>query len=114
MRKVVLGFNAAALALSLAACGEADQPDNTIVAEDLNAMATLEEMPPVAPAANVAVEETVNDTQPSEPAAAKPAPSKPAAAKPKQTPTESKPEPNAAPKAPDPNCLPEHRAAGHC
>ena len=56
MRKIVLGLSAAALALSLAACGEADQPDNNIVAEDLNAMTTLEEMPPVAPAVAPAID----------------------------------------------------------
>ena len=114
MRKIVLGLSAAALALSLATCGEADQPDDNIAAEDLNAMTNLEEMAPVAPAANVAVEETVTETQQSESAAAKPAPAKPAPAKPKTTPTEPKLEPAAEIKAPDPSCLPEHRAAGHC
>jgi outer membrane biosynthesis protein TonB len=114
MRKIVLGLSAAALALPLAACGEADQPDNNVVAEDFNAMTNLEETAPVASAANVAVEETVNETQQSEPAAAKEAPAKPAPATPKPTPTEPKPEPAAAPKAPNPSCLPEHRAAGHC
>jgi outer membrane biosynthesis protein TonB len=107
MMKVVLGFSAAALALSLAACGGTDQPDNNIAAEDLNAMTNLEELPPVAPAANVAVEETVTEARQPEPEATKPAPAKPA-------PTEPKPEPAAEPKAPDPTCLPEHRAAGHC
>lgn len=114
MSKVVLGFSAAALALSLVACGGTDQPENNVAAEDLNAMTNLEEMPPVAPTANIAVEETVTETQQSEPAAVEPAPAKPAPAKPKPTPTEPKPEPAAEPKASDPNCLPEHRAAGHC
>lgn len=114
MRKVVLGFSAAALALSLAACGGTDQPENNIAALDLNAMTNLEELPPVAPAANVAVEETVTEARQSEPAVTKPAPAKPAPAKPKPTPTKPKPEPAAEPKAPDPTCLPEHRAAGHC
>ena len=114
MRKVVLAFSAAILALSLAACRGTGQPENNLAAEDLNVMMNLEEMAPVAPAANVALEETFNETQQSEPAAAKPAPAKPAPAKPKLTPVEPKPEPVAEPKAPDPNCLPEHRAAGHC
>ena len=110
MRKVVLGFSAAALALSLAACGGTDQPENNLAAEDLNAMTNLEELPPVAPAANAVVETPAAE----EKAAAKPVPEKPAPAKP--APAKPKPaEPEAAePKAPDPSCLPEHRAAGHC
>lgn len=114
MRKVVLGLSAAALALSLAACGGTDQPENDIAADDLNAMKNLEELPPVTPAANVAVQETVNEARQSEPAAAKPAPAKPAPAKPKPTSAKPNPEPAAEPKAPDTTCLPEHRAAGHC
>jgi outer membrane biosynthesis protein TonB len=114
MRNVVLRFGAAALALSLAACSETDQPENNIVAEDLNTMTNLEEMPPVAPAANVAVEETVTEARQSEPAATKPVPAKPAPEKPKPTLTEPKPEPAAEPKPSDPACAPEHRAAGHC
>ena len=106
MRKVVLGFSAAALALSLAACGGTDQPENNIAAEDLNAMTNLEELPPAEPTVNAVVETpAVEEEAP----AAKPAPEKPAPAKPKPA------EPKAAePKTPDPNCLPEHRAAGHC
>jgi outer membrane biosynthesis protein TonB len=114
MTRTVLRFSAAVLALSLAACGGADQPDNNIAAEDLNATTKLEDMAPVTPTANVAVEETVKETQESEPATAKPAPAKTATATPKPTPTESKPEPVAEPKAPDASCSPEHRAAGHC
>ena len=111
MRKVVLGFSVAALALSLAACGGTDQPENNTAAEDLNAMTNLEELPPVAPAANAVVDTPAAEekTPTATPAPEKPAPAKPAPAKPK--PAEPKaPEPNAA----DPNCLPEHRAAGHC
>ncbi len=106
MRKVVLGFSAAALALSLAACGGTDQPENNIAAEDLNAMTNLEELPPAEPTANAIVETPAAEEKGT---AAKPAPEKPAPAKPKPA------EPKAAePKAPDPSCLPEHRAAGHC
>lgn len=118
MRKVVLGFGAAALTLSLAACSGADQPENNIAAEDLNAMTNLEEMPPVAPAANVAVEAAVPEARQSEPAATKPAPAQPAPAKPKpildKPKPEPAPEPAADPQAPDTTCLPEHRTAGHC
>lgn len=114
MRKVVLGISAAALALSLAACGGTDQPENNISIEDLNAMTNSEELPPVAPAANVAVDATVTETRQSEPAATKPAPAKPALVKPKPTPAEPKVEPAVEPKAPDPTCTPEHRAMGHC
>lgn len=114
MRKVVLGFSTASLVLSLAACGGTDQPETNIVAEDLNAMTNLEEPLSVAPAANVSVEETVTETQQSEPATTKPAPAKPAPAKPTPTPANPKSESAAEPKAPDPTCLPEHRAAGHC
>ena len=111
MRKVVLGFSAAALALSLAACGETDQPENNIAAEDLNAMTNLEGLPPVEPTANTVVETPAAEEKAP---AAKPAPEKPASAK--TAPAAPKPaEPKAAePNAPDPNCLPEHRAAGHC
>ena len=111
MRKIVLGFSAAALALSLAACGGTDQPENNIAAEDLNAMTNLEELPPVEPTTNAAVETPAAEEKApaSKPAPEKPAPAKPAPAKPKPA------EPAAAePKAPDPSCLPEHRAAGHC
>ena len=114
MRKVVLGFSAVALALSLAACGGTEQPENNIAAEELNAITNLEELPPVAAAANFAVEETVTETRQPEPTATKPAPAKPAPAKPKPTPAKPEPEPAAEPKTPDPICLPEHRAAGHC
>jgi outer membrane biosynthesis protein TonB len=114
MRKLALGFSAAALVLSLAACGETDQPENNIAADDLNAMTNLEELSPVAPAANVAVEETVTEARQSEPEATKSAPAKPAPATPKPTPAKPKPEPAAEPKATDPACAPEHRAAGHC
>lgn len=115
MRKSQLGLGAvAALALTLAACGGTDEPENNIAAEDVNAMANLEEMPPAEPVANVAVEETVTEARQSEPTATKPAPAKPAPAKPKSTPATPKPEPAAEPKAPDPTCAPEHRAAGHC
>lgn len=106
MRKVVLGFNAAALALSLAACGGTDQPEYNIAAEDLNAMTNLEELPPAEPTANAVVETPAAEEKAS---AVKPAPEKPAPAKPEPA------EPKAAePKATDPSCLPEHRAAGHC
>ena len=111
MRKVVLGFSAAALALSLAACGGTDQPANNNAAEDLNAMTNLEELPPAEPTANAVVEApAAGEKAPAaKPAPEKPAPAKPAPAKPKPA------EPKAAePKAPDPSCLPEHRAAGHC
>jgi hypothetical protein len=111
MKNVVLGFSAAALALSLAACGGTDQPENNIAAEDLNTMTNLEELPPAEPTANAVVDApAVEEKAP----AAKPAPEKPAPAKP--APTKPKPtEPKAAePNAPDPSCLPEHRAAGHC
>ena len=111
MRRVVLGFSAAALALSLAACGGTDQPENNIAAEDLNAMTNLEELPAAEPTANVVAETPAAEEKApaAKPAAEKPAPAKPIAAKPKPE------EPKAAePKAPDPNCLPEHRAAGHC
>lgn len=114
MRKVVLGFSAAALALSLGSCGGAKQPEDNVVTEDLNAMTNLEEPAPVAPAENVAAEETATEARRPEPAATKPVPAQPAAVKPKPTPAEPKPEPAAEPKAPDPACLPEHRAAGHC
>ena len=111
MRKVVLGFGAAALALSLAACGATGQPENNIAAEDLNAMTNLEELPPVEPTANAVVETPAEEEK--APAAKlapeKPAPATPAVAKPKQA------EPKASePKAPDPSCPPEHHAAGHC
>ena len=111
MRKVVLGFGVAALALSLGACGGTDQPENNITAEDLNAMTNLEELPPAEPTANAVVETPAAEEKAP---AAKPAPEKPATAKP--APAKPKPaEPKAAePKAPDPSCLPEHRAAGHC
>lgn len=111
MRKVGLGFSAAALALSLAACGGTDQPENNIAAEELNAMTSLEELPPVEPTANAVVETPAAEEKAP---AAKPAPEKPAPAKPK--PAEPKAaEPKAAePKAPDPSCPPEHHAAGHC
>ena len=116
MRKIVLGFSAAALALSLAACGGTDQPENNIAAEDLNAMTNLEELPPAAPTANAVVETPAPEEKapaakpaPEESAPANLAPEKPAPAKPKAA------EPKTAePKAPDPNCLPEHHAAGHC
>lgn len=111
MRKVVLGFSAAALALSLAACGGTDQPENNIAAEDLNAMGNLEELPPAEPPANAVVETpaAAEKAPAAKPAPVNPGPAKPAPAKPKPA------EPKAAePKAPDPNCLPEHRAAGHC
>ena len=111
MRKVVLGFSAAALALSLAACGGTDQPENNIAAEDLNALTNLEELPPAEPTANAVVETpAAKEKAPAvKPAPEKPAPAKPAPAKPEPA------EPKAAePKAPDPSCLPEHRAAGHC
>ena len=111
MRKVVLGFGAAALALSLAACSGTDQPDNNIVAEDLNAMTNLEEVPAPEPMANTVDETPVVEEKapaakpaPEKPAAAKPAPAKPKAAEPK--PTEPKPA--------TPDCPPEHHAAGHC
>ena len=111
MRKVVLGFSAAALALYLAACGGTDQPENNIAAEELNAMTNLEELPPVAPVANAVVETPVVEEiapaakpAPEKPAAAKPAPAKPKTAEPK--PTEPKPA--------TPDCPPEHHAAGHC
>ena len=121
MRKVVLGFSAAALALSLAACGGVDQPDNNITAEDLNAMTNLEVLPPGEPAANAVAETPTAEKEapaaqlvPEKPAPAKPASAKPASAKP----ASAKPEPAepkaAEPKTPDPSCLPEHRAAGHC
>lgn len=106
MRKVVLGFSSAALALSLAACGGTDQPENNIAAEDLNAITNLEELPPAEPTANAVVETLAAEEKAS---AAKPAPEKPAPAK--SAPAKPKP---AEPKAPDPSCLPEHRAAGHC
>lgn len=106
MRILVLGFSAAALALSLAACGGTDQPENNIAADDLNAMTNLEELPPAEPTANAVVETPAAEEKAP---AAKPAPAKPAPAKPK--PAEPK---TAEPKAPDPACLPEHRAAGHC
>ena len=106
MRKVVLGFSAAALALSLAACGGTDQPENNIAVEDLNAMTNLEELPPAEPTTNAVVEAPAAEEKAP---ATKPAPDKPAAAKP--APATPKPaESNAA----DPSCLPEHRAAGHC
>ena len=111
MRKVVLGFSAGMLAMSLAACGGTDQPENGIVAEDLNAITNLEELPPAEPTVN-AVAETP-DAEEKAPAA-KPAPEKPVQAKPavaKPKPAEPK---VAEPKAPDPTCAPEHRAAGHC
>ena len=106
MRKVVFRFSVAALALSLAACGGTDQPENNIAAEDLNAMTNLEELPPVAPAANAVVDTPAAEEKApaAKPAPEKPAPARPAPAKPKA----------AEPKAPDPSCLPEHRAAGHC
>ena len=78
MSKVVLGFSAAALALSLVACGGTDQPENNVAAEDLNAMTNLEEPPPVEPTAN-AVSETPAAEEKAP--AAKPAPEKPAPAK---------------------------------
>jgi Flp pilus assembly protein TadD len=111
MRKIVLGFSAAALALSLAACGGTDQPENNVAAEDLNALTNLEELPPADPTANAVVETPAAEEKApaAKPAAEKPATAKPATAKPKPA------EPKAAePKAPDPSCLPEHRAAGHC
>ena len=111
MRKVVLGFSAAALALSVAACGGTDQPENNIAAEDLNAVTNLEELPPAEATTNAVVDTPAAEEKApaAKPAAEKPAPAKPAPAKPKPV------EPKAAePKAPDPNCLPEHRAAGHC
>ena len=106
MRKVVLGFSATALALSLAACGGTDQPENNIAVEDLNAVTNLEVLPPAEPAANVVVETPAAEEKAP---AAKPAPAKPAAAKP--APATPKP---AESNAVDPSCLPEHRAAGHC
>lgn len=114
MRKAVLGFSAAALALSLGACGGAKQSEENVVTEEMNAMTNLEELAPIAPAENVAAEEAAPAARQPEPAATKPAPAKPAPAKPMPAPAESKPEPAAQPKAPDPACLPEHRAAGHC
>ena len=110
MSNRILSFGAAALALSLAACGT-DQPENNIAAEDVNAMMNLEESPPADPAVNAVVEAPAAEE--SEPAA-EPVPERPAPAKP--APTAPKPaEPKAAePKAPDPTCAPEHRAAGHC
>ena len=111
MRNVVLGFSAAALALSLAACGGTDQPENNIAAEDLNAMTNLEELPPAEPTANTVVETSAAEEEApaAKPAPEKPTPAKPAPATPKPT------EPKAAePTTPDPSCLPEHRAAGHC
>ena len=111
MRKIVLGFSAAALALSLASCGGTDQPENNIAAEDLNAMTNLEELPPAEPTANAVVETPAAEEKApaAKPAPEKPAPAKPAVAKPKEA------EPKAAePKVPDPNCPPEHHAAGHC
>lgn len=111
MRKVVLGFCAAALALSLAACGETDEPENNIAAEDLNVMTNLEELPPVAPASNAVVDTPAAEEKApaAKPATDKPAPAKAAPAKPKPA-EPTPPDPTAA----DPSCLPEHRAAGHC
>lgn len=111
MRKVVLGFSAAALALSVAACGGTDQPENNIAVEELNVMTNLEELPPVEPTANAVAETPAAEEKApaAKPAPEKPAPATPAPAKPKPA------EPKAAePKAPDPSCPPEHHAAGHC
>ena len=121
MRKVFLGFSAATLALSLAACGGRDQSENNIAAEDLNAMTNLEELQPAKPATSAVVETPAaeekapeakpapEDAAPVKPAPAKSKPAEPKAAEPKAA------EPKAAePKAATPSCLPEHRAAGHC
>jgi hypothetical protein len=111
MRKVAFSFSAAALALSLPACGGTDQPDNNVVAEELNPMTNLEELPPAEPTANSVVETpAVEEEAP----AANTVPAKPAPAKPAPT-TRRPAEPKAPePEAPDASCLPEHRAAGHC
>lgn len=95
MKKTALSLSAAALVLSLTACGRSDAPENNVVAEDVNAMTNLQELPPPEPAANAAaVEPTVETVEP-EPAAPKPTSAKPAPAKPKPAP---EPEP-----APDPH-----------
>lgn len=123
MTKAILGLSGAALALSLAACGTAEQPGNNVAAtENLSAMTNAVEPPPAAPAANAvaeppAAEEAAPAAKPAptpKPAAAKPAAAKPATAAPK--PAAPKPaEPKVAePKPADPTCTPEHRAAGHC
>lgn len=111
MRNVLIRFSAAALVLSLAACGGTDQPDNNTAAEDLNSMTNLEELPPAEPTANAVIEAPAVEekapavkTAPEKPVPAKSAPATPEPAEPKA----------AEPKAPDPGCLPEHRAAGHC
>lgn len=115
MKKKVLGFSATALVLSLAACS-GTQPENNLAADDLNAMANMEEPSPVEPAANVAGEVPVAEAPPKAPAATEPATAKPSPAKPKPESTTAKPapEPPAEPKAPTPDCPPEHHAAGHC
>ena len=112
MKKAVLSLSAAALALSLAACGETEQPENNIVAEDVNAMMNVEELPLPEETANVASEDAVTETAAPEPATPAATPSKPAPAK--SAKAEPKREAAAEPKAPDTSCLPEHRAAGHC
>jgi outer membrane biosynthesis protein TonB len=113
MRKTQLGMGAAAaLALTLAACGGTDEPANDIAADEVNAMTNVEDLPPAEPAANEIVETpAVAEPQP-EPVAERPAPpAKPAPAPAKPKTTEPKPaESNAA----APTCSPEHRAAGHC
>lgn len=112
MRKVVLGFGAAALALALAACGATGQPENNIATEDLNAMTNLEELPPVEATANAVVETPVAEEKAP---AAKLAPEKPTPAKPASEKPKSEEPKVAEPKASaDPSCPPEHHAAGHC
>ena len=110
MRRRIWKVGAAALALSLGACGTG-QPDNKIAAEDVNAMTNLEEAPPSLPSANAVVEApAAEETAPAaKPVTESPAPTKPAATTPKPAETKA-----AEPKAPDPDCAPEHRAAGHC
>lgn len=117
MKNSVLSLTTAALALSLTACGGTEQPENNIVAEDMNAMTNLQEVAPPEPAANDAAEESATEPTTPESAApteapAKPTPAKTAPAKP--APARPKPEAAAESPAPDPSCLPEHRAAGHC
>ena len=115
MRMIVSNFSAAALALSLAACG-GTEPANNIAADELNSMTNVEELPPAEPVANVTVAEPITETRQPEPAAPKPTPAKPATAQPKPDPTPAKPapEPAAEARTTAPSCPPEHHAAGHC
>lgn len=74
MRFALLPMTVVAIAVSLSACGGNKAAENNIVAEDVNAMMNLDELPSDEPAENATLE---TPTETPEPEPAKPAPEKP-------------------------------------